>query len=661
MKQLIAILSATLLVCGTAFGAAIVPNRATAAEAGAERIPAGTAVRDAVAEVATSHHPELFWGGITPEEHFSIIRHSAAGSPLRAVDKAAMKMAADALDAKVLERSFDASGLRIAHVSEQAANRLVPCAYAFLKTGNRKYLDAIERDLRAVCSFIDWNAAGHSLDSSTMGVGVAIAYDWLYESLPQDLRQIVEKALYDFVLTPHLKAYDSGHYHNGYLSQPYLQAKNNWNQVCCASAIITAIVLKDIYPTECGKVIEDCVSANIKIVGDMYSPKGTYPEGPSYWGYGTSFQCLLCAAMETALGDNRVYDALEGFRNTGEYYLYTENLSTFQSFNYMDGGSWLMPASPMWYFAAKQDRPDLMYGEVIKFKKGLYKRIDFRTILMLVYSSPKLRELSLSAPQKLIYDGTDCKIPIVVRRSGWGKNDSFLGIKGGDAHATTHTHLDAGSFVFDALGMRWACDYGAASYPQMESVCKELTGGMTDFWLYDDGRFRWTINVLNNFTHNTLSTRGRLHLSHGKGKFTRVEADCVSIDISDALKSDPDIVCARREFRLLGKDGLEITDILEIGNNEDGSVDLEWRMLTRADVSLDAGAPTFSFGKKKMTLSTVSQTPVSYRMFDSGSLPFSGTQNYWDRNLQAEGYRIVGFESTGLTPGCYIFRTTLKP
>ncbi len=28
-----------------------------------------------------------------------------------------------------------------------------------------------------------------------------------------------------------------------------------------------------------------------------------YPEGPTYWGYGTTYQVILLAALKSALGD----------------------------------------------------------------------------------------------------------------------------------------------------------------------------------------------------------------------------------------------------------------------------------------------------------------------------------------------------------------------
>lgn len=35
---------------------------------------------------------------------------------------------------------------------------------------------------------------------------------------------------------------------------------------------------------------------------EMYNPDGNYPEGYGYWGYGTAFECIMLAAMESCTG-----------------------------------------------------------------------------------------------------------------------------------------------------------------------------------------------------------------------------------------------------------------------------------------------------------------------------------------------------------------------
>ena len=53
---------------------------------------------------------------------------------------------------------------------------------------------------------------------------------------------------------------------------------------------------------------------------------------------------------------------------------------------------------------------------------------------------------------------------VAVLRSDWDNPKAlFVGFKAGDNKAN-HSHLDLGSFVFDAAGARWAMDLGADDY-----------------------------------------------------------------------------------------------------------------------------------------------------------------------------------------------------
>ena len=62
-------------------------------------------------------------------------------------------------------------------------------------------------------------------------------------------------------------------------------------------------------------------------------------------------------------------------------------------------------------------------------------------------------------PAKRFY-GTE----VAMLRGGWDEEDTFLGIKGGANGSCRHAHYDLGSFVLDALGVRWAEDLGPDDY-----------------------------------------------------------------------------------------------------------------------------------------------------------------------------------------------------
>jgi hypothetical protein len=65
-------------------------------------------------------------------------------------------------------------------------------------------------------------------------------------------------------------------------------------------------------------------------------------------------------------------------------------------------------------------------------------------------------ELYANAVKPAELDGYDRFVETSMMRSDWlDPNASFVGFKAGD-NAANHSHLDIGSFVYDALGIRWA-------------------------------------------------------------------------------------------------------------------------------------------------------------------------------------------------------------
>ena len=105
----------------------------------------------------------------------------------------------------------------------------------------------------------------------------------------------------------------------------------------------------------------------------------------------------------------------------------------------------------------------------------------------------------ITAPTRTFWHGEGAT-PVVLIHKDWtlGETDRFLGIKAGKAR-TGHGHMDAGSFVYDALGCRWAMDLGSQSYTQVEEAGVNL-------WSMVQNSERWTkvLRIRSDY-HNTLT------------------------------------------------------------------------------------------------------------------------------------------------------------
>ena len=92
------------------------------------------------------------------------------------------------------------------------------------------------------------------------------------------------------------------------------------------------------------------------------------------------------------------------------------------------------------------------------------------------------------------FSGKDALVPIAVFRSGFDRDAVFLGVKGGAPNAP-HGHMDGGSFVLEADGVRWAQDLGMENYHKIESRGMNL-------WSNARNSDRWRIFRIGFQSHN---------------------------------------------------------------------------------------------------------------------------------------------------------------
>ena len=168
-------------------------------------------------------------------------------------------------------------------------------------------------------------------------------------------------------------------------------------------------------------------------------------------------------------------------------------------------------------------------------------------------------------------------MPIGVMRSAW--NDpkaTFVAIKGGTPN-NSHGHMDAGSFILEADGVRWALDLGTESYDKMRSA-------KLDLWNYSQNSSRWTTFRVGPEGHNILRINGERQLINGKGEVKELktangvmgnEADLTSLYADKASK-------VTRTVLLYPSRQVSIQDNWTA---KDSAVEVAFQWLTRAAIT----------------------------------------------------------------------------
>ena len=382
------------------------------------------------------------------------------------------------------------------------------------------------------------------------------------------------------------------------------------------------------------------------------SPGGVYPEGYNYWGYGTMTEAIMLSAFKKSFGEDYNLSKHSGWTKTPDYILYMVGPS-MQSFNYSDCGPGCSPKAPMWYFASELGRPDIVSTERRMLEGGIYQTSAEWRFLPLGMKWVLDTDTSHAAvpPQKRLWASLEGEVPIALIRDGWTwtETDKYLGLKGGMADAP-HGHMDAGSFVYEAFGQRWAEDIGPEEYAPLEALFAQ-TGHK--LFAYDRNSMRWTCFRLNALSHNTITVNNGIHDPQGKATITAVYDDetALGADLNMSAPLGDFLSSASRKFRLDGE-ALNITDAFSVRGS--GAATVSWHIATTATASLEEGRIRLDKGGKTvyLTVSGTGGTPT-LKVY-----PAAGDKSYDTPN---PGYTMVGWEIAMNAGASGSFITTIKP
>lgn len=578
-------------------------------------------------ELTSENHPRL----IFDDEGFNTIRSLVATGENEAVaimHDMLMKMADACLkDTSVIRVRMDASNKRLL-ITSTITKRMVSVSWAYKMTGERKYLEYVENNLATISSLENWNP-NHFLDVGEISTAVALAYDWLYNDLKESTRKMTLRALKEYALE--ISRSDNKDYTWWY------SKKHNWNQVCNSGLVSAALAVYESCPELAQEVLDDAVRTNRQTVEYSYGPDGAYPEGPGYWMYGTAYQIQILTLMESVLGTDYGISSSKGFLKTGEYRIFSRG-NTGHTFNFADTGvDGVGFYSPLWYFAVKSNTPDIVYDQLECLRKES-ERItwQWQYLPAAIYWASKMDIRSIKPYEGKFY-AAQGRVPMMICRTGWEKNDSYLAIKGGKA-TVNHAHMDGGSFVYDADGVRWAMDYYRQPYQDFETEFHKIGAKLFDM---RQDSFRWKIFRMNNRQHNTLTVNDEDHNVFGQVKMTSAEVlqDRMEATFDMTPLFNGNLLKAERKAALLSDGSLLITD--ELHTPEDRPAHIRWTMVSEGKPRITKDGIILRKNGKKRILK-VHGAEVEYRIWSSDPRDYDSPINHLDADNK--GTYICGYE-----------------
>ncbi len=531
------------------------------------------------------HHPRLILSdGDLARVHKTIDNDAVAQSLWKSVQARANKILAEPLSENAPGESSQLE------LSRLVLKRVYTLAGTYRLTHDKRFLERARSEMLQAAALKTWNPA-HFLDVAEMTNALAIGYDWLYEDLSKEERQVIKEAIVRLGLNEGMKAYQNAEW--------WVGAKNNWNPVCNGGMVAGALAIADEEPQLANRIIK-CMRVSLPRAMVSFAPDGGWAEGPGYWSYCTRYVAFLCADLETALGTDFEFTKADGLSRTGYFRIYC-NGPIGKSFNFADATEHTEKAWQTMWLSRTFGNPVFAGQELLIAQDGP----DIFHLLFYAKGDTSKTAVTENLPLQAIFTG----INVAFLRSSWTDPKAvFIGFKGGD-NKVSHSHLDLGTFVLDARGCRWAQDFGPDDY--------NLPGYF--------GKERYTYYRLRTEGHNCITIDRDNQVRQAVAPITSFSADpkfaFAVADLSAAYSNK--LSHAVRGVALLDRRNILIQDELDAPN----TVPICWHWHTKAVVNLsnDGSCATLeqqgANGKEHMQLRILSPSGAKFAIHSSDAPP----------------------------------------
>ena len=314
-----------------------------------------------------------------------------------------------------------------------SAEKIIAFSTLYRVTGDKKYCERAAAECESLAGFSNWDY--HLMSSvGTVSLAVAICYDWCHHVWSEGRKAIIERAMLRNGMRIGLECYDG--------------KRRMWIEGGRAASIVNAgmlamaLALADIYPETSLKVINR-VLRNVEPCFAAYAPDGGYSEGVTAWEKSSRSLALVIAMLQKACGNDYGLASAPGFSATGYYAITTETANGM--WNFHDSDARPTDTAMMFWFSEQYGNPAYAYVRRQQLISGTKCVSPFD----ILFYTPVDDTLVPALPQDMVYR----KAGLAIMRSGWEKEDAFVGLHG--SNNGINADLDAGSVILDMAGVRF--------------------------------------------------------------------------------------------------------------------------------------------------------------------------------------------------------------
>lgn len=569
--------------------------------------------------------------------------------------KAVCDSAIDAADGIL---SLDALGYqlpdkqRLLGTSRKMLERMEYLGFAYQITKDKKYVECAWENLSSVISYPDWNPS-HMIDVGEMNAAVAIGFDWMYDGFSSEQRT----AIYEGARKLGLEVTRLAYYGRipdwtqwAQASGAFTKWKSNFNAVINGGALAGAMAFAEYDEDFCFDIAEKAVrSLEFTMIG--FAPDGAWAEGLHYLDYTLSYLSKGVGSMMKTLGTDYGLMSAAGVDKTAQWFVSMRSDEGQNNFHDFDMSEPYLSCEYLPWLASALDDDSLCAVRREKSKaRGEYTVYD-----AIWYQKDASAD---SLPLYVTAKGLET----VSARSSYTDDDAMYFSAHGGLVYCYHSHADAGTFVYDVNGERWAADLGAEDY----NVQRD--GGLLYYGSYRRRAEAHNVVVIN---PNTSDSDGGQNDGGFAELVQKVSSDAATYSEYDMTSVYEDYVdsYSRGFYTDNASRSIVVEDTLDLKE----SSEVYWFMTTPATVEWTDGSnsETDSDGNewvnaKKFCLTqngkklygTIDVRGAAYKCAVTKCEPILGAPTLPKQNTNS-GYRRIAIKATG--DDALKIRVTLSP
>ena len=506
-------------------------------------------------------HPRI----MADAETFEHLRQEAATDPCKSSWFEIIKKRADSLLTKQ-PQEYKIVNSRLLDVANEAISRTGALGMAWQLTGDRVYAERCLAEIEKYCAYPDWHPA-HCLDTGTMALAVAVGYDWIYETIPEERRQSLMERAKNLGLEPARAAY----YGKAAFNAFWTKTETNWGAVVNAGFLNLALAIAELEPDYMMDTAA-CALRSMEYPIYRIAPDGAWYEGPGYWSYFFRTLCYGLAGYESAMG--KLHEALrfKGADGLSRYQAYFSDPMGMVN-NFHDGGSGATDCEGKAYLGSRLGQTAMMESRA----EFLRKNPGLVTVCDLLWYEPAAGGQPGQTPP---LDGYFRETEFVSMRQNWEDADALWVSAHGGRNNNAHDHIDDGSFVFTLGGVRWAADLGSEPLSYVDdSINPAIQAGFNSYYFYRRKGEGHNIVVINPDENLEMAQGGFAQVSPPVSGANRAYAH---IDLSQHYRGKA-LSYIRGYLLSEGRRAFTVRDEIELF---EPNSELYWFMHTKGDIAI---------------------------------------------------------------------------